>query len=348
MPKFEIFGKDGKKYIIEADDIQTALDGVDSISKRNYKDTTRAVAGTILSKVPLAGPYMNKSAASMRSVVGPYLGIGDQSETYEDRYKNNLSNIESLLSGFKEDNPKTAWGLGTAGAVAGSVPFVMGMGALTGPALGANVLGQGVLGAGLSIGDKIAEEHASGKLDEFIKNPNATRELLKRGTIGGAFGTGGALLSRAITPGTIVNNPTFFRDSRKIASQLAQEDRVAQSLAALSGKPFTPRTAQELAETAMSNAPKQHFKPPPINDDVLGGPMMQAGLGGITGFMTGDLMHALGASVGAHLLREPIKGLIGGWKNNKVLLEAGRGHFDTADILKALAQGAGQEISDRN
>ena len=125
MPVFEMETKDGRKFQVDAPDMQTAAD---SLGKHagSPVDTASSFLGGVIEGVPIVGPMIKggaqKAAAGIRSVMS--------GEPYEKELE--------AVRGYAERTTKQHPVAETAGEVAGGVGSLAGVGAT---ATGAKLLG---------------------------------------------------------------------------------------------------------------------------------------------------------------------------------------------------------------
>lgn len=205
MATFELTGPDGGKFEIDAPDERAAIA---AFKKFNGAPATAdapapplapgaevspsSVVRATAKGVPIVGGVLNKmnaaTNAALAPVLNPLFSEKDQltQPTFSERYGASLKQQEGLDKAFEEENPILDTGLQVAGGVASTLPLM----ATAAGAKAFGVTGKTIpaMAAGGATGAAI------GGVDAAVRGHDPTTGAV----IGGAFGSGGALLGKGI------------------------------------------------------------------------------------------------------------------------------------------------------
>lgn len=197
MPKFELTGRDGSRYEIEAPDENAALAAFSSFQGGTAsaeeqgppKAPDRGITADDLVRsaargIPVLGGAMDRLAAAGDAALGSVFDRGSQAPTFSERYAENLANEQRRDREFDENSPVASTVAKVAGGVAGLAPAVMAAPAAFG-AVGTlpQMVSRGAMsGAGISAADAA------------VRGDDVTDAT----AVGGAMGAAAPLVGRGI------------------------------------------------------------------------------------------------------------------------------------------------------
>jgi hypothetical protein len=201
MPVFDVQTSDGRKFQVDAPDIQSASTALQSYApKQQASPSMTAGLGRSFSEgVPILGGLVNKAEAATEAAAAPYveplldtLGVGQPGErinapTFGERYKKALNIQEGMDESFAKAHPVAE----TAAEIAGGVAST---GALATTGLGAKALGL----SAKTLPGMIAAGGASGLTVGAIDEATRGGDPVTGAAVGGLAGIGGPVVGRAI------------------------------------------------------------------------------------------------------------------------------------------------------
>lgn len=192
----------------------------ESLGKPATAEELRGQSGAqFLKGIPVAGAYVDQAGAALSAAAHPITGVGNEGETFGERYTKNLKREQEIARQAEKEKPAMSTALQLGGGVASTLPLAMtGVGARVLGLTGGNLPSQMVRGAVSNAGISAADAVARG-------NDPATS-----GVIGGAAGAlappAGRLIGAAVAP--VVNsargimNPTG-EAARRVATGLERD-----------------------------------------------------------------------------------------------------------------------------
>lgn len=201
MPVYDVQTPDGRKFQVDAPDIQSASSALQSFSgpkPQTSPDMATGMARSFSKGVPILGGLLNKAEAATNAALAPVIepllpdGVGEQrlnapGSTFGQRYDKALKIQEGMDESFAKDHPVVEPLAEAAGGIAS-------LGAAGTTAAGAKLLGlsaktlPGMIGAGAASGLAI------GAADEATRGGDP----LTGAVVGGAAGAAGPLVGRAV------------------------------------------------------------------------------------------------------------------------------------------------------
>jgi hypothetical protein len=233
MPVFDVQTPDGRKFQVDAPDIQSASTALQSYAPKQQASPgmTTGLGRSFAEGVPILGGLVNKAEAATEAAAAPYvepfldtIGVKQPGErinapTFGERYNKALNIQEGMDESFAKAHPVAE----TAAEIAGGVAST---GALATTGLGAKALGltaktlPGMIGTGAVSGGVI------GATDAAVRGEDPAVE----GGVGAVAGAAGPAVGRAVgeLAAPVVRTLRGLRDpeaeaARRVATTLSRD-----------------------------------------------------------------------------------------------------------------------------